>query len=606
MMILFILAILGDGIIALIGLIVATILGYLLAWWLRGSKLDYWRNLFEDKERVYNGLEVDYNGSQKKVKGLEQDVYHLNNKLPSLNEEISGLQTSVGERDRIIANFKEQDWEGRFNTLKFDFDKKSDDLNKLQALVDPKDKEIEEWKRKYTTADASVNDLNNQIKEWKTKYDNVTPDLKAANDEAGKLKIDMVSKNTLIEELRAKIKDQVELQKSHDTLQTDFNSIQPQVEVLKAKETELEEKLANCRGKSDQLQNTNGDLLREVEELKAKLNAVPKVDVNALNSEISKLKGEVDKSKSDFSGLQSSNSNLNAQLLTLKSNAGANDGLKAELEKMRAELQASKDENSKLNANLTNAQADTSANDALQAELDKTRAELDALNAKNTKFEATAKKIEATEDETVEDKLNKIKSKASSINFDKIGTADANAKDDLKVIKGVGKVSEQKMNALGIYTYRQISKFDDNDINKVEDAIEFFPGRIKRDDWVEQAKILLGKQQEAPTPQPAAAPISTGNAKQDEALNRIREKAKNIDFGRLGTASESTKDDLKRISGIGPFIEKKLNALGIYRFEQIARFDDSDIDKVNDAIEFFPGRVRRDDWRGQAKGLAGS
>jgi len=122
---------------------------------------------------------------------------------------------------------------------------------------------------------------------------------------------------------------------------------------------------------------------------------------------------------------------------------------------------------------------------------------------------------------------------------------------------------------------------------------------------------LLGEKQAAPpaapTPPPApAAPISTGNAKQDEALNRIREKAKNIDFGRLGTGDESNKDDLKRIKGIGPFIEKKLNALGFYKFEQISRFNDDDIDKVNDAIEFFPGRVRRDDWRGQAKDLAGS
>ena len=601
MITIFILAIWGDGIIALIGLIIATILGFLLAWWLRGSKVDEWRNLFEDKERAYSGLEVDYSGSQKKAKGLEQDVYRLNNKLPALNEEISGLQSNLDNRDKIIAEFNEQDWENRYNNLNFELDKSNNDLTKLKALVDPKDKEIEDWKRKYTTADASVNDLNTQIKEWKTKYDNVTPDLKASQDEAGKLKIDMVSKNTLITELRAKIKDQVELQNSHTKLQTDFNAIQPQVEVLKGKETELEEKLANCRGKSDQLQTTNGDLLREVEELKAKLNAKPNVDANALNSEISRLKAEVEQSKANHNSLQSSNTNLTSQLAAATANTGASNQLQADLDKMRTELQAAKDENAKLSANLANAQSDTSENDKLKAELDK-------LKSENIKIEASVKKIEATEDETVEDKLNKIKSKAANINFDKIGKADANTKDDLKVIKGVGKVSEQKMNALGIYTYRQISKFEDNDINKVEDAIEFFPGRIKRDDWVEQAKILLGKQQSAPAPAPTPppAPVSTGNAKQDEALNRIREKAKNIDFERLGRSDEASKDDLKRISGIGPFIETKLNALGIYRFEQISRFNDEDIDKVNDAIEFFPGRVRRDDWRGQAKGLVGS
>jgi len=561
---------------ALLGLLLAFFLGWLIRSWFMGSKISYWRDLFENKERDYNGLEVNYNGSVKKVKGLEQDVHLLNNKLPALNDEILGLQGNVTDRDRIIAEFKEQDWENRYNGVKFDLDKRNDEYTKLQAVVDPKDKEIEEWKRKYTTSDASVSDLNGQIKEWKTKYDNVTPDLKKAEDENGKLKVDMVSKNTLIEELRAKIKNQVELQNSYDKLQTDFNGIQPQVEVLKGKETELEEKLANCRGKSDQLQTTNGDLLREVEELKAKLNAKPDVDVDGLNSEISRLKAELDQSKSSFNSLQSSNATLNTQLAAAQANTGASDEMQAELDKLRAELQASKDEYNK-------------------------------LNAENNKFEATAKKIEATEDETQDDKVNKIKAKAGNFDLGKIGTANGE-KDDLTVIKGVGKFSEKKMNALGIDTYRQIANFDDGDVLKVEDAIEFFPGRITRDEWVKQAKILLGEKQAAPpaAPTPPPAPISTGNAKQDEALNRIREKAKGIDFGRLGTGDESNKDDLKRIKGIGPFIEKKLNALGFYKFEQIGRFNDEDIDKVNDAIEFFPGRVRRDDWRGQAKDLAGS
>ncbi len=87
------------------------------------------------------------------------------------------------------------------------------------------------------------------------------------------------------------------------------------------------------------------------------------------------------------------------------------------------------------------------------------------------------------------------------------------------------------------------------------------------------------------------------------ALKRIKEKAKDINFERIGTASEKEKEDLKVISGIGPFIEKKLNALGIYTYKQIANFTEEDREKVNEAIEFFPGRIMRDDWIGQAKKL---
>ena len=61
------------------------------------------------------------------------------------------------------------------------------------------------------------------------------------------------------------------------------------------------------------------------------------------------------------------------------------------------------------------------------------------------------------------------------------------------------------------------------------------------------------------------------------------------------------KDDLQRTKGIGPFIEEKLNALGIYTFMQISKMDEELEDQVNIAIEFFPGRVKRDKWVNQAK-----
>ena len=63
----------------------------------------------------------------------------------------------------------------------------------------------------------------------------------------------------------------------------------------------------------------------------------------------------------------------------------------------------------------------------------------------------------------------------------------------------------------------------------------------------------------------------------------------------------SNKDDLQRTKGIGPFIEEKLNALGIFTFSQISKMDEELEDQVNIAIEFFPGRVKRDKWVNQAK-----
>lgn len=61
------------------------------------------------------------------------------------------------------------------------------------------------------------------------------------------------------------------------------------------------------------------------------------------------------------------------------------------------------------------------------------------------------------------------------------------------------------------------------------------------------------------------------------------------------------KDDLTRIKGIGPFIEKRLNMLGIYTFGQISEFTPETIEHISKAIEFFPKRIVRDNWVGQAK-----
>jgi predicted flap endonuclease-1-like 5' DNA nuclease len=94
-----------------------------------------------------------------------------------------------------------------------------------------------------------------------------------------------------------------------------------------------------------------------------------------------------------------------------------------------------------------------------------------------------------------------------------------------------------------------------------------------------------------------------GLSKKEAELARISAKAEFIDFKTLGVAKSSEKDDLKKMKGVGPFIEEKLNALGIYTFLQISKMTPEIEEQVNIAIEFFRGRVRRDKWVLQATKL---
>ena len=67
--------------------------------------------------------------------------------------------------------------------------------------------------------------------------------------------------------------------------------------------------------------------------------------------------------------------------------------------------------------------------------------------------------------------------------------------------------------------------------------------------------------------------------------------------------NRSAGDDLQRIKGVGPAIEKTLNELGIFRFEQIAGISEYDIDRIAARLRGLRTRIYREDWIGQARAL---
>ena len=106
------------------------------------------------------------------------------------------------------------------------------------------------------------------------------------------------------------------------------------------------------------------------------------------------------------------------------------------------------------------------------------------------------------------------------------------------------------------------------------------------------AKKAATKQEAAPKAEKAAEQaVEEAPAAADEAAP-------------LFTAPEGAADDLKKISGVGPVLEGKLNALGITTYEQIVNFSEEDIARVDEVLN-FKGRIERDNWVEQAKELGG-
>jgi len=76
-----------------------------------------------------------------------------------------------------------------------------------------------------------------------------------------------------------------------------------------------------------------------------------------------------------------------------------------------------------------------------------------------------------------------------------------------------------------------------------------------------------------------------------------------LDFESIGKGDKYNADSLMQINGIGPYIEQRLNEIGIYNYSQISKLQLKDIVIITHLIDFFPGRIERDNWVQQANAL---
>lgn len=114
--------------------------------------------------------------------------------------------------------------------------------------------------------------------------------------------------------------------------------------------------------------------------------------------------------------------------------------------------------------------------------------------------------------------------------------------------------------------------------------------------WLDKGKATAKKPvaKKAAAPKAAKAPVETA----DEA--KVAAKKPRV----LKVARKAGADDLKKITGLGPKMEETLNGLGIFYYDQIAKWSPAEVAWVDDAAK-ARGRIERDGWVDQAAALAG-
>ncbi|WP_116090036.1 hypothetical protein [Sphingomonas crusticola] len=114
----------------------------------------------------------------------------------------------------------------------------------------------------------------------------------------------------------------------------------------------------------------------------------------------------------------------------------------------------------------------------------------------------------------------------------------------------------------------------------------------------------------APLDRPAPPPPSAPPAEGHDVGTEIADAFEDVVDQFMGINSHATEpapgpgDTLTQLKGLGPKAATLLHELGVTRFEQIASWNDADIDAVDARMGAFKGRIRRDRWVEQAKLLA--
>ena len=143
--------------------------------------------------------------------------------------------------------------------------------------------------------------------------------------------------------------------------------------------------------------------------------------------------------------------------------------------------------------------------DALHAQLSAKEAELTQIQDQLATCTAARAQLEAASASIVAPAASEGAEAAVDVDYDGDGMiegTDEGAKpamlsvardgqeDDLKMIKGIGPKLEQLCNSLGFYHFDQIAAWSAQEVAWVDANLEGFKGRVSRDQWVAQAKIL--------------------------------------------------------------------------------------------------------------------
>ncbi len=368
------------------------------------------------------------------------------------------------------------------------------------------------WKifqKKFITSSEDWNNKNNKsklgIKKLKKNKKRLEIHLLASHK---KIQILEEEKNNVLESSKARaimFKDIIdELKDKNELSTTKLTKLSQSYEVLE-REALTQKDLGT---QTIQLKSSHNKILQDL----ATFKETKRDEIEAIRSETQEIMCDHEQKISDLSvKLDEKNRELHALKQSNADLTTDNQMLDTDLKNITEQYRAMSDDFSEFKL-----EAKDNENQA-KVILNKAKAELDHLNNKQQDKENVTSHV-TQKDNPVDTKTNlrtiqpKAAQKIASVSDQQsskntqskpapkkasvlVLKTDKSQIDDLKQIKGVGMVLEQRLNKQGIYRFDQLAVLTKTEIQKIDKELNF-KGRIERDDWVNQAQKLI-KQKKA-------------------------------------------------------------------------------------------------------------
>ncbi len=443
-----------------------------------------------------------------------------------------------------------------FETHRLNSQSTIDDLNLQVGKIKPLESEVTESKSQIASLTSKLGVMETDHKKLDQKYKTEAESLSqkfAAEKEAAvaavkkdveKHKKDLSTLAQQHQEQTASLKAQVtkadsEISRIGKEKQSELEQLKKQLEeqnkTVADQKAALSQALGNVKKASEDIENLKKQNQKETASLKSQFDAskseLAKVSADR-DSKLSALTNDLQTAKSEYksrelqdrelrekdTAIERLQSQLRAQASLDKEVADAKSNLdkaKSEAKQKDQDLVAAKNKVTILEQNLKSAQSSKENSGEIQKELDALKKQLSesqsALNSCRQSGQSQQQKIselqsrldKAQTDKNAAQQSNRpaVSSAAPTTGSGKAATPAKRTplftapaeKDDLKLIYGIGPVMEGILNELGITSFKQISEFTKSDIERVAKAIDTFPDRIERDDWVGGAKMEYQK-----------------------------------------------------------------------------------------------------------------